>query len=91
MMKKHNFKVGDKVKVTTLCLQKWPIYEGIKSEVSGYDGQYIIVKFISDCDRGVLISKGYADKNSTFPFLPEEIEPVLQVGEQLLFNFMKGD
>jgi hypothetical protein len=80
-MNKHSFKVGDEVKISTkfpvLCdVGKVCIITEIKSPQSLFD--------YSVKEKG----GGYWN----CPVTEDEIESVIKVGEQLLFNFMlKGD
>ena len=74
-MVKHNFKVGDRVKLTNPC--EW---ENIGDSIG------IIIRLTSPyiwVDWG-----GVQAWKRNYPHLPEEIECVLRKGEQLMFSFM---
>ena len=75
-MKKHNFKIGDRVRLkypnkfnlgTKVCIV-------ISSERCGDE-------FIPVWYEGLI--------GSYFPIFPQEIEHVTRVGEQLMFSFMQ--
>jgi len=71
---KHNFKIGDKIKL------KNPKSFSLGTAtlvIVRFDGEYIKVTW------------GGVSKRE-FPLLPNEIEIAIRVGEQLMFNFMKG-
>lgn len=79
-MNKHSFKIGDSVKlkdhISFTCKGK---VLTITKEAGDDYSRYIHVVY-----EGV--------RGLYFPLLPDEIEPAVKVGEQLLFSFMmKGD
>ena len=74
-MSNHNFKIGDKVKLKPSYIRQFK--QGTKhGEVIGFNDKYIRVK--------------YKGRECGFPYKPNELEFVVKVGEQLMFNFMKG-
>ncbi|KKN73114.1 hypothetical protein LCGC14_0404230 [marine sediment metagenome] len=76
-MVKHSFKKGDKVKLKPEFINRF----GQKTKVGkvvGFDNLYVLVQYKGNDYGG-------------FPYLPTEIEPAIKVGEQLQFDFMKGD
>lgn len=75
-MTKHNFKIGDRVKVKEP--QYWSMNTRIGTVV-GEDEYYINVTY----EGGGTLWKNY-------PHLPREIEHVIKKGEQLMFSFMGG-
>ena len=77
-MDKKGFKVGDKVKL-----------KGNFCGISGDDiGQVVSVShYIRIAWTGYLRVR----LDDIYPHLAEEIERVVKVGEQLEFNFMRGD
>ena len=75
-MIKHNFKIGDKVKLKNP--KPFPHLGTRVLIILGSDDKFV---FVED-KHG---SSGY------FPLYPKEIDHVVKVGEQLLFQFMKGD
>lgn len=79
------FKVGERVKLAPGHV--WVMGKKIGTVVAfqrNSDGRvaYVMVKY-----------KGYEAHTSQagFPFKPHEIVHVAQIGEQLLFDFMKGE
>jgi len=79
------YKVGDRVKLAPG--EVWGMQNKIGTVVafqcnSNVDVTYVMVRY-----------KGYEAHTSQvgFPFKPCEIVPVAQKGEQLLFDFMKGE
>ena len=76
-MANHNFKIGDRVRL------KGSHYCGISSNDTG--------KVVSiTCYIGVMWGGKLGSLLGTYPHKPEEIEHAVKVGEQLLFQFMKG-
>lgn len=76
-MIKHNFKVGDKVKLKSNYVDIFRLQGTKVGEIIEFDGKYIRVKF-----KGRLWG---------FPYISHEIEHAVGVGEQLQFAFMKGE
>jgi hypothetical protein len=75
-MEKHNFKIGDKVK-----LKDWVRFS--------CKGKVLIVVKEAEDDFSRYIHVTYEGVwGSYFPLLPDEIEPAIKVGEQLMFSFM---
>lgn len=74
-MNKHNFKIGDKVKLKP----PWRFSCG---------GKVLTVVDI-DCGYKYIPVRWEGMKGVCFPLLPDEIEPVIKVGEQLTFEFMQ--
>lgn len=74
---KHNFKIGDKVKLK--YPQDWSMGDSIGT----------IIKFIPPYIRVDWKGSDYYRKN--YPHLVREIEHTIKVGEQLLFSFMQED
>jgi len=69
MMGKHNFKIGDKVKLKSEYTKYFK--QGTKvGEIIDFSGSYIRVKYIG--------------KDNGFPYKPHEIERAARVGEQLM-------
>ena len=77
-MIKHNFKIGDKVKLTLVHIHMFPQTTEI-GKVVGFDDDYILVSY-----NGCPYKEG-------FPYVEGEIESVVKVGEQLLFSFMEDN
>ena len=76
-MDTKGFKIGDKVRL------KGSHYCGISGNDTG--------KVVSiTCYIEVMWGGRLGSRLGTYPHRPEEIEHVVKVGEQLLFNFMKG-
>ena len=75
-MDKEGFKVGDKGKLRTEYVRRFRQRAEI-GEVMSFNNKYVRVSY-----------EGYY---GPFPYRPHEIERVVRVGEQLEFNFMKGD
>ena len=78
-MIKHNFKIGDKVKLKgSFCgISGNDTGKVVKVKVGGY------IRVLWGGDLGRKLGKG-----DLYPHTPHEIEHIVKVGEQLLFNFM---
>jgi len=76
-MAKHNFKIGDKVKLKDP--NSWENIGDSIGEVMGLIPPYIRVGW-----------GGSQKWMRNYPHRPGEIEYVIRKGEQLLFSFMKG-
>lgn len=74
-MIKHDFKIGDNVKLTPDYIHIFPQTTEI-GKVVGFDDDYILVSY-----NGCCYKKG-------FPYVSKEIECVVKIGEQLMFEFM---
>lgn len=75
-MKNSGFKIGDKVKLKPQWRKTFPQTTEV-GEVAGLDKNYILVTY-----------DGCAYKEG-FPYMPNEIEHAVKVGEQLQFKFME--
>ena len=77
-MTKHNFKIGDKVRLKNSKQFRFgAVTLTITKIINNYQFIYVIYEGIS--------KRGY----SYFPLKPCEVEPVVRIGEQLLFSFMQ--
>lgn len=76
-MTKHDFKIGDKVKLKDSNQWGFGRHNPI-GIIVGFD-RYIRVTWESEYTIGI---------HKNFPHFPNEIERIRRVGEQLLFNFM---
>ena len=74
-MKKHNFKVGDKVKLKDP--RDWSMGDKVGIIVR-FTAPYIQVDW-----------EGIDEWKKNYPHLPKEIEHIVKVGEQLMFSFME--
>ena len=79
-MIKHSFKVGDTVKLKSRYVKRFPSV-----------GAQILTVVEGDCREEYIPVWHKELKWAYFPIKPCEIEYVVRVGEQLVFNFMKGD
>lgn len=77
-MTNSKFKIGDKVKLKPKYVSIFPQTTEI-GKVVGLDDDYVLVRYV-DCS--------YKDG---FPYRPHEIEHTLRKGQQLIFDFMKGE
>ena len=73
-MEKHDFKIGDKVKLKPAYINLFR-KQGTKiGEIVEFNDKYIRVR--------------YDGRRHGFPYKPYEIEHIVKVGEQLMFAFM---
>jgi len=75
MMKKHNFKVGDKVR--------------LKNPKQFSCGAKICTVVDVDCGSAFVPVRYDGVKSIYFPLLPNEIKYVTEVGGQYMFSFME--